>query len=77
MTGAQGRGYGGVTAGNLHVRADPLHGCSALVRGEAEGSQIQLLPWCNRGGPAADHAALHEPGAGGAEPAVTVENQDR
>ena len=40
MAGAQGRGDGGITAGHLATRPDPLHRGAAPIRGEPELSKI-------------------------------------
>jgi hypothetical protein len=77
MAGTKGRRDGAVTASELTTFADPLDRGSALTRGEAELIQVQSLPWRDRGGAAPDHPTLQEPGARGAEPAVSVEYQDR
>jgi len=77
MTGAQCCSDSEVTAGNLAVFTDPLNGCSTLVRGQTERVEIQLLPGGDARGAIADHPPVQEPGGRGAEPAVTVEDQDR
>ena len=77
VTGTQGRRDGCVAAGYLTTLADPLHCRSALIRGESELSQVQSLPWRNRGQAAADHPTLQEPSTRGTESAVSIEDQDR
>ena len=81
MTGTKHRGHGCVAAGHPTSLVDPPDRCPALVRGEAELGQVQALPWRN-GGPCGGWTAAHHPArqksrAGGAEPAVSVEDQDR
>ena len=41
VTGTQGRGNRGVTAGNPATITNPLHGGSTLVLGEAELVEVQ------------------------------------
>ena len=76
VTSTQGRRDGCVAAGYLTTLADPLHCRSALIRGESELSQVQSLPWRNRGQAAADHPTLQEPSTRGTESAVSIEDQD-
>ena len=75
--GAEGRGDGGVTAGHMAMFVDPLHRRLTLLRAQTKLSEVQSLPWRNRGEPTGAHPTLHELGAGGAERAVPVEDQDR
>ncbi len=77
MTVAQRGGDGQVAASHLSIHADPLHRLSALLRCKAEISQVQSLPRHHRDGVGADHPTCQETGAGGAEPAVSIEDQDR
>jgi len=66
-----------VAAGHLTILANPPHRLSALIGCEGELSQVQLLPRHDVGGAGADHPTCQDPGAGGAEPAVSIEDQDR
>jgi len=77
MTGAQGCGDGCVAAGHLTALADPLNRRLAPILGEAERNQIQPLPWRNGYGVAPNHPTRQEPGTGGAESAVSIEDQNR
>jgi hypothetical protein len=77
MPGTQGRGDRGVTAGRLTVLTDPLHGNLALFRSEAQLVEVQSLPGSNERRAAPDDPTFQQPGAHGAEPALSVEGQDR
>ena len=77
MTVAQRGGDGSVTTGDLAIFAGPLNGRSALVLGESELIQIQMLPGNDAGGTAPDDPPVQPTGGRGAEPAVSVEDQDR
>jgi hypothetical protein len=74
---AQGRRDGGVSAGHLSILANPLGSRSALLCSEPQLSQVQPLPWRNRGCPAFEHPMCQEMGAARAESAVSVEDQNR
>lgn len=81
VTGAKHPGNGLMTARHLSILANPLHRCPALVRGEAELGEVQLLPGLNRrlgrGGATSDHPAHQKSGARRAEPALAVKDKDR
>ena len=62
MTGTQDPGECGVAAGNLTTLANPLHRRQALILGEAELDQVQLLPRLDGDGPPPDNPTLREPG---------------
>ena len=59
---AQRGGDGSMTTGGPPVLPDPLNGRSALVLGEAELVQAQLLPWSDESGSVSDHPPVEPTG---------------
>ena len=77
VAGAERRSDGGVAADDLAAVAHPLNGSSTLIRGEAEVGEVQTLPRGHSRGTIPDNPAVQEPGRCGAEPAVSVKDENR
>jgi hypothetical protein len=77
MTVAQDGGDGLVTTRDLTALADPLNRRSALILGESWLIQIKLLPGSDAGATPSDDPPVQPTGGRCAEPAISVEDQNR